>query len=135
MDEWLANLQADPNAGLEETRPERARDACFTGNEWNDGLIASGDDVWDGILNDGDCGDCTETYPTYTTSRIEAGGPITGEYFKCQLKPVEEALEDGTYGDWNPTGEQVERLKAIFPDGVCDYDKPPAGLPEEYREY
>lgn len=49
--------------------------------------------------------------------------------FKCQRKSVAEALADGTYGDWEPTAEQRAMLEAIFPDGVCDYTKPDAGLP------
>lgn len=134
MDEWLENIRESPDAGLDDTRPERAVDACFDGDDWDD-RIASGDGVWGGILNDEECGSCTEEYPTYTTSRIEAGEPITGEYFKCQLKPLEDALEDGTYGDIGFTEDEIARLEAVFPDGVCDYDQPPAGLPTAFKDY
>jgi Tannase-like family of unknown function (DUF6351) len=33
------------------------------------------------------------------------------------------------YGSWTPTEAQVERLKEIFPTGVCDYSQPDAGRP------
>ena len=131
MDEWLSNLQDDPDAGLEETRPAEAVDACFE----NDGLdeedlIAAGEDVWNGIIDeDEECGECAETYPTYTSSRIEAGGPITGAVFKCQLQPVEEAIERGVYGDIEWSEEEVAQLHAIFPHGVCDYTRRDAGYP------
>ncbi len=154
MDEWMQNVQANPNKPVGQVRPKGAVDACFE----SDGTpIAMGEDVWEGILEDRDqgrgnecgktedahpgtllsddaCGACAEKFTIYTSSRIVAGGPIAGNVFKCQTKSVEEALNDGTYGDWEPTEDQVERLKAIFPDGVCDYSKPDAGLPEKFKQ-
>jgi hypothetical protein len=46
------------------------------------------------------------------------------------LKPVATALSDGTYGDWEPDGDQIARLNAIFPGGVCDYSQPDQGRPD-----
>lgn len=54
---------------------------------------------------------------------------IEGSVFKCTLKSVDTALADGTYGSWVPTPGQVDRLKEIFPQGVCDYSKPDQGRP------
>ena len=126
LDEWLTKLRQNPKAGLAAARPESAVDRCFTtsGEE-----IAAGGDVWNGILDDQAPGACTQQFPLYSTSRIVAGGPLKGGIFKCQLKPVETALSDGTYGSWVPSDEQATRLKTIFPDGVCDYSKPDAGRP------
>src|SRR5690606_16398994 len=96
VDEWMANLLADPQASVAQSRPERARDACFA----TDGsLIARGDDVWNGVLDEQADGACTQTFPLYSTSRIVAGAPYQGDVFKCALKPVSTALQDGTYGD------------------------------------
>ncbi len=74
-------------------------------------------------------GPCTAHFPLHTTSRIEAGGGIAGNVFKCALKPVAQALADGTYGDAAFTDDEVARLSAIFPDGVCDYSQPDVGWP------
>jgi len=127
LDEWLANKRANPNLTLAQARPERAVDSCFR----SDGtLIAAGENVWNGVLDDRAPGACTQEFPLYTTSRMVAGGPIEGSIFKCQLKSVDTALADGTYGNWTPTEEQVARLKAIFPEGVCDYSKPDAARPQ-----
>ncbi len=128
MDEWMDNILRDPRGRIAKNRPDTAVDACF---DYQGDIIGAGDNVWSGILDDGGEGACTQAFPVYTTSRIEAGGPITGDVFKCQLKPVEEALNDGTYGNRSFTTEQVARLKEIHPQGVCDYDKPDAGRPAE----
>jgi hypothetical protein len=124
IDEWMANIAANPAAGVAGNRPARAVDSCFA----TDGsLIASGDDVWSGILDDGPAGTCTSAFPTYTTSRMEAGAPIDGDVFKCETKALAAALTDGTYGDraGEFTVAQVERLERTFPSGVCDRSAPP----------
>ena len=36
---------------------------------------------------------------------------------------MERALAQGLYGAWEPSAGDVDRLKAIFPSGVCDYSK------------
>src|SRR6185503_13803119 len=92
-------------------------------------LMASGDGVWDGILDGKPAGACTTAFPLHSTSRIVAGGPIEGGIFKCQLQSVDDAIARGLYGAWNPDATQIARLKQIFPTGVCDYRKRDAGLP------
>ena len=126
MDEWMHNILRDPKQRVAENRPDTAVDACF---DYQGEILGAGDNVWSGILDDGGEGVCTRAFPIHTTSRIEAGGPITGDVFKCQLKPVERALNDGTYGSRSFTAQQVARLHEIHPQGVCDYDQPDAGRP------
>ena len=126
LHEWLMNIHANPEDGIAGNKPDAAVDSCF---ETNGDLIAEGENVWDGILDSSPAGACTTQFPTYTTSRMIAGGPIEGSIFKCTLKPVSTALTDGTYGTWNPTTEQMAELNAIFPQGVCDYGQPDQGRP------
>lgn len=126
LHQWLENIRNNPEGSLVENRPDAARDACFS----SDGtLIARGDDVWDGILDDREPGACTQVFPLYSSSRMEAGGPIEGSVFKCALKPLEQALSDGTYGSWQPDAEQRSQLQQVFPDGVCDFSQPDQGRP------
>ncbi|SET17775.1 hypothetical protein SAMN04487962_105113 [Marinobacter segnicrescens] len=126
LHDWITNIQQNPDRSIAENRPAEAVDACFN----TDGsLIEAGDDVWNGILDDNAAGECTEQFQTYTTSRIEAGGPIEGSIFKCSLKPVSEALADGTYGDVSFSAGEIERLEEIYPQGVCDYQAPDQGRP------
>jgi len=119
IDEWMANIAANPDGGVAANKPSRAVDSCF---DASGDLIHAGNDAWSGILDDGAAdGPCTQQFPPFSTSRIVAGGPITGDVFKCDLKPVATAMADGTYGSWAPTAVQQARLEAIFPEGVCDY--------------
>jgi len=126
LHEWVMNIKANPELSVGDNRPASAVDSCFN----TDGsLLASGDNVWDGILDDRAAGPCTQAFKTYTTSRIVAGGPIEGSVFKCALKPVDNALSDGTYGNWTPGSTEISQLKQVFPEGVCDYSKPDQGRP------
>ena len=126
MDDWMMNIFENPGLGVAGNKPDLAVDRCFDtfGDE-----IASGDDVWDGILDDHTPGDCTVLFPVFETSRIVAGGPFKGSIFKCELKPVGRAIADGDYGVWAPTPTEQAMLHQIFPSGVCDFSEPDAGLP------
>lgn len=126
IDEWMANIRANPAKTVAENRPMDAVDKCFTSSG---APIASGSDVWNGILDAGPKGACAQQFPLFSTSRIVAGGPIEGGIYKCQRKPVAQALVDGTYAPWIPSAAEVTRLEQIFPTGVCDYSKPDAGKP------
>jgi hypothetical protein len=126
IDEWMANVRANPSLGAAGNKPPRATDRCFNGQGQE---IAAGDGVWDGILDAKPAGACTQRFPVYSTTRRVAGGPFEQSIFKCQLIPVDQAVGRGFYGQWAPTPEQVDRLETIFPEGVCDYTKPDAGLP------
>jgi hypothetical protein len=126
MDEWMANIAANPRRGVVGNRPALATDRCFTtaGVE-----IAAGPTVWDGILNDRPAGACTQLFPLYGTSRTVAGGPIEGSVYACALQPVDRAVARGLYGSWSPDATQLARLKEVFPTGVCDYTRPDAARP------
>ncbi|MGE3958985.1 MAG: DUF6351 family protein [Vicinamibacterales bacterium] len=62
---------------------------------------------------------CSRLYPVYSNVRAQAGGPLAADVLKCQLKPVEPA----DYGVALPAAA-LARLKALFPEGVCDWTKP-----------
>lgn len=126
LHDWLMNLRDDPSLSLAEARPDMAVDSCFA---TNGELIARGEHVWGGVIDDQQAGPCTETFPLFSTSRMVAGSPIEGSIFKCALKPVDVALSDGTYGGWQPDDDQIARLNEIFPQGVCDYSQPDQGRP------
>jgi hypothetical protein len=121
VDEWMANIRANPGLGVGRNRPASAQDLCFGAGG---ATIAAGSDVWDGILNDRAPGACTELFPPFSSSRIMAGERIAGDTFKCLTVPVAAAIGRGFYGDVRFTREERARLEQIFPSGVCDYSLP-----------
>lgn len=121
IDEWMANLKKFPGMSVVGARPSRAVDSCF---DAAGELIYAGADAWWGILDDRPAGPCTERFHIYSTSRIVAGAPITGDVYKCALQSVDEAIAKGLYGDWQPSATERARLMEIFPTGVCDYSQP-----------
>jgi hypothetical protein len=126
LDRWMATMRAHPRLGVAEAKPPEAVDACFAG----DGTpIYAGPDAWSGILDAGPPGRCTARFPLHTTSRIEAGGGIRGDVFKCALKPMDRALADGTYGEVSFGDAGAARLGEVFPGGVCDWSQPDLGRP------
>jgi hypothetical protein len=126
IDEWLANIRANPAGGGAGNKPAAAVDSCFA---TNGSLIHAGANAWAGILDGAAPGPCTQAFPLFSTSRIVAGGPIEGSVFKCALEPVATALTDGTYAPWIPSADEAARLAQIHPQGVCDYTKPDVGRP------
>jgi len=124
MDSWLSNLlvsapkswvndvrtQAQVIAGKPVDPAALAFDLCYlTG----DGGYAS--PVTDMALCDADA-----RLQKHASPRQVAGGPINEDILKCSLKPINTA-------EYLPavfTAEQLTRLYATFPDGVCDWSKP-----------
>ena len=113
MDQWLDSVAADesgdePIDAISRGRPGDLSDACWS---------AEGERLPDDGAS-GDGGPCSELYPPSGDPRIAAGAPLEGDILKCQLKPLDPA-------DYGPslTSEQLNRLSAVFPDGVCDYSK------------
>ena len=126
MDEWMVNIRAHPQRTVAQNRPPRAVDSCF---DVNGQLMHAGPDVWNGIIDNKPKGACTLAFPIFGTSRTVAGEPFEGDIFKCALKPVQAALQDGTYSPWIPDAAAVAKLEQAFPQGVCDYSKPGLGRP------
>lgn len=115
---------------LGDAMPKDFEDKCFD-NSGN--LIAEGSTVWDGILNSNAPGACTQAWPIKSSPRMVAGGKIGGDVFKCGLKTVDAALNDGTYGGISFTQSQKTYLKKIFETGVCDYSQGDQGKPGPSR--
>lgn len=126
MDQWLANLRANPKAGIVGNKPAAAVDACY---DVQGQRLHAGSGVWSGILDREAPGACTQAFPLYGTSRTVAGAPIHGAMYRCALKPVERAVADGSYAPWVPNTEEIAKLKAIFSSGVCDYGQPDQARP------
>jgi hypothetical protein len=123
MDNWLSNLLTSaPKATLNSVRtqaqviaakPSEAFDFCFL----------TGDTTFSNEVTDMALCDADPRLMKHSSPRQVAGGALTENILKCQLKPLNAA-------DYLPatfSAAQLGRLVAAFPDGVCDRSKPGVG--------
>lgn len=66
-------------------------------------------------------GVCSLALPVTRTPRMVAGMPMTDDIIRCQLKPVDAADYAGRLNE-----AQINDVRTLFPDGVCDFTKPAA---------
>ena len=86
-------------------RPDGVADDCVI-----DGVRIVGDEVFD------DGQPCSAAYPYHGDPRTAAGQPLVNDILKCTTR----SPDLGDY-DVEFSSEQLARLQAVFPDGVCDY--------------
>lgn len=117
---WLRALDAEGSAAgdddraakLASTRPAEAADRCL--------LPDGGEATGPGIYEDGT--PCATAYPLAGDPRRAAGQPLDGLTARCELQPVE-SLDVADRLD----AAQLERLRVVFPEGVCDWSRPGVG--------
>jgi hypothetical protein len=103
MDGWLARVHADhrrvPLARkIIEDKPASLGPRCTDGQ---------GHDVAESV--------CDATVQVYGTPRMGAGGPLSEDVMKCQLKPMRREDYPVVFTD-----QQWQELQSAFPGGVCD---------------
>ena len=118
MDRWLENLAADtsddpPADKVARAKPADLTDACWTRDD---------EPVRIEETQVRGSGRCEELYPSPPSPREVAGAPLTSDVPKCRLKPI----DPGDYGV-ELTSDEMDRLRGIFPDGVCDWSQPGVG--------
>ena len=118
MDRWLENLAADTSSDPQADKVARARPADLIDACWSrdDEPVRIEENQVRGS------GRCEELYPSSPSPREVAGAPLTSDIPKCQLKPI----DPGDYGV-ELTPDEMDRLRGIFPDGVCDWSQPGVG--------
>jgi uncharacterized tannase-like protein DUF6351 len=65
---------------------------------------------------------CEQLYPSASFPREVAGEDVAADVVKCALKAIDPADYRGRL-----TAAQLDRLRAIFPTGVCDWSRPGVG--------
>ena len=104
IDEWMANIRANPERSVADNKPAAAVDSCF---DTNGTLIAAGEDVWDGVLDDEARGACTARFPTYSSSRRVAGAPVRGRRLE-----VPDAVDQQRHRRWALRGLAADARRA-----------------------
>ncbi|MGW0504552.1 DUF6351 family protein [Micromonospora sp. NPDC003241] len=120
MDAWLTARTAlaasrphlDEAALTRLSRPAGLADHC---------VAADGERVVETLTLD-PAARCNQLFPFHRNPRVEAGGPTSSAVLKCRLAPVDRAAYGVDFTD-----EQWQRLRAVFPDGVCDWSRPGVG--------
>ena len=115
MDRWLDAIDQDGASGTRLERVSRNRPAelttfCYLGTDYSR-------EVYDEAQCDQD-----PNLRYYSSIRQVAGGPLASNVLKCQLRPIDPA----EYRD-RLNAVQLDRLRALFPAGVCDWSKPGVG--------
>lgn len=116
MDQWVLGIQSDGSdrSAMEKVvanKPGGLVDACYTPDDPPEKIEET--QTFDGP------GVCNQLYPSFPSPRMVAGGPLSNDVIKCELKtpdPDDYAVTF-TSGEW-------ARLQAIFPAGVCDWSRP-----------
>jgi hypothetical protein len=121
MDTWLTTLLTNaPKETINSVRTQAqviaakpavplAQDLCYL----------TGDATFSTPITDQATCDADARLQKHASPRQVAGGAITENILKCRLRPINPA-------DYAPavfTAEQLNRLYATFPDGVCDWGK------------
>ena len=114
MNQWLDNIAGDRSndaaaVKVGRNKPRDLVDGCWT---------AEGDWIAEPQVY-GPAGQCNRLYPPHADPRMAAGAPLTDDILKCTLKPV----DPRDYGQ-KLNAAEIARVKAIFPQGVCDYSRP-----------
>lgn len=138
----LKALQVETKWLNQQKRPASLKNGCYdtSGNPIAEGQgvfkgeVGPNGHVLGGMEQASNPGACTQAFPIYSDARLQAGRHIGDHVMKCALKPVNVALQDGTYGDVHFTVQQQLKLAQIFPSGVCDYSKPGQGLPPGFTK-
>ena len=118
MDQWLTKYLVDTGPDpipvkINRSKPSDLVDACFT----NKGTVKIAElQVYQLDTT------CNQLYPAFSTPRMVAGEPLANDVLKCQLRPVDPSLYKVRF-----TPAEAAQLKAIFPQGVCDYSRPGVG--------
>jgi hypothetical protein len=125
MDTWLTALNGTaPKDTLNSVRTQAqviaakptvplAQDLCYL----------TGDTTFSTPITDQAICDADPRLQKHSSPRQVAGGPLAENILKCRLRPINTA-------DYLPvtfTAEQLNRLYATFPDGVCDWSRPGVG--------
>jgi hypothetical protein len=120
MDRWLTAIKANTvdatiEAKVANSRPAEAFDFCYL----------TSDTTFSTKVTDPAMCDTDARLKPHTSPRQVAGGPVDENILKCQLKPL--AVADYAMAPTPLTDAQLDRLRAVFPGGVCDFSKPGVG--------
>jgi Tannase-like family of unknown function (DUF6351) len=113
MDQWLSNIDADTShrslqTKVAQDKPSGLGDGCF---------VSSSTRIVEPLTYKG-TGTCPTLFPIFSNTRLAAGQPLDLYTLKCSLKRIDFSAYPVAF-----TPNQQVRLRAAFPQGVCNYDR------------
>ncbi|MGH3435746.1 MAG: DUF6351 family protein, partial [Sciscionella sp.] len=117
MDRWLTAIDADHSR-----HSLRRKVIADKPSDLGDGCYISATTRIRQHLTDPAKGQCGQLYPVAENTRTAAGEDLNMDVTKCRLRPL-------NFRDYPVTFTAAERkeLRAAFPNGVCDYNRPSIG--------
>ena len=117
--QWVANFKADTSTASPHDKAVKARvgaavDGCWMVEEGKPKTFVPEPQTFSNKPDS----KCNAAYPSSAFTRFVAGGPIDANVLKCQLTPI----DPKAYASFTPA--ELQRLRTIFPGGVCDFSKP-----------
>ncbi len=112
---WVQAYKADQGGGTKRQRVARNRPANAVDGCWKDATTFIAETQ---VLGHEPTTPCNTIFPSWAAPRIMAGGPVAANIPKCSLKPIDPADYKVVF-----TAADVARLRAIFPEGVCDWSR------------
>jgi hypothetical protein len=115
--EWVAAVRADGSNAqdavkVKRNKPAAAVDGCYT-KSLTPAFIAEKQ-----TFGSKPNSQCNALWPSYSFPRLEAGGTLDANVLKCRVKSIDKKDYTAAF-----TPAELDRLKSIFPAGVCDYSK------------
>jgi hypothetical protein len=117
MDRWLTAIEADHSG-----RPAAHKVIANRPADLSDGCYLSPAQRIQEPLTYPAGGRCGAAYPVAANTRIAAGEGLAMDVLKCRLRPLDFRDYPVTF-----TADEQKKLRAAFPDGVCDYSRDGVG--------
>lgn len=114
MSQWLDAVAKDTSTTPAIEKIVRAKPATATDGCWD----AEGTRIDEIATFDGP-GRCNTLFPNHKNPRLVAGSPVADDIGKCQLKPIDPRDYKASF-----SADDMQRLRRVFPSGVCDYTRP-----------
>jgi hypothetical protein len=118
IDRWVGNIVADTSSDPPAVKVVRNRPASLVDGCWMGGATPTFTPE-PHFLGGPGTSVCNSAYPGFSFPRMVAGGPLTNDVIACRLKKVD--LDDYAVAF---TKAEIDRLRTIFREGVCDWSQP-----------
>jgi Tannase-like family of unknown function (DUF6351) len=119
LTQWIDAIDADTSGAPQRVKVIRNKPAAAVDGCWptTSTFIAEPQ-----VFGSAPTTQCNSLFPSFAFPRYVAGEPLKANVYKCHLERIDPADYAVSF-----TADEMARLRAIFPDGVCDWSKKSVG--------